>query len=224
MKKIYAVILALFLSIAFSGCSDNNRFMNDSEIKDIDEIQGTIIFSYVDYNDEYNEYDMNFVLYYKKAPITVTNFVKLVKDNFYNGTYCTGYSTTEGEEYLNIDVKEYNDNDPKQLVQKELNYYIKGEFAENGWDKNDTPIQTGTMYMIRGNDNDTASAPFSICLADGFEEKEGHYAVFGRIEIDGVFLSNFRNFSGSLENMEFIVKSITINTQIDLGEPLKINK
>lgn len=228
MKKLTSLIICGIILFAFSGCADkNDRFLRDDEIKVLENnITGTITFSYKE-NEVEKFIPVKFELFYNKAPITVTNFVKLVKDNFYDDTYCVNYSSTFGGVYLNADVMVYNDEDPQQLVQKELDYNIKGEFKENGWDKNDIQHKFGTMSMLRGNGNDTASAPFMITLdTDSFSYRNEKHAAFGKITVENTLMNFLKGLQGSLQNYEFKIKTITIDTatDVDLGEPLKIKK
>jgi cyclophilin family peptidyl-prolyl cis-trans isomerase len=227
MKRFSMLIFSAVLLLSFAGCSDN-RFMKDKEIKKLDyTIMGRITFSYLDENETTKEYSTKFYLYYDKAPITVTNFVKLVNEKFYDDTYCINYSIAEDKEFLGVDVMQKDDDG--QLVAKELDYYIKGEFQSNGWTKNDKNHEFGTMSMVRTNESnkDSAQAAFMICLSnEGYSYRDDNFAVFGKMEIDTSFFDGvLRKFSGSLQNYEFKVKTITItNLDVDLGEPLKIRK
>lgn len=239
MKKFAILCFSLLMFLSFSGCSDSNRFMNDNEIKDITENpKGTIIFSYktldtADSNDERTTRTLNFELYYEKAPITVTNFIKLVNDGFYNDTYCQDYADNMGNDnYLNVDAYVYDvDNadteniDESELkIQKTLDYTIKGEFSENGWSKNDLKHISGIMSMVRvDNNKDSADFEYMICL-DSFTERDGNYAAFGKIDVISPELMNDLIAMGGYNN-DFKVDTITVDTNdIDFKAPLMIKK
>jgi len=231
MKKLAITVLSLLLCFSVCGCSTPDGFMKDDEIKELEEnIKGTITLSFTDDNSKEQSIPMTFELYYDKAPITVTNFVKLVNDGFYNGTYCQNYNNTDNSEYLNIEPYEYeldSDTQTEILVQKEKDYYIKGEFSENGWDKNDTEHNFGTFSMIREEGFDTASAAFMISLSEeGFDSRNDNYAAFGKIiSVDSKFFTYFKGFYYSLDAYDFKIESITIdNLDVDLGELLTIEK
>lgn len=223
MKKLALALVALIALFSLGGCADNG-FMKDSDIKDIDTITGSITFSYTDTEDESKTYTVSFELYYQKAPITVTNFVKLVKDKFYDDTYCKKYSMAVGGEFITIDAF-YEEDDAKK--QKSLDYYIKGEFEENGWDKNDIEHTFGTMSMALSGGNDTAGFEFIVCLDnEGFKSRDGLYAAFGKlIDIDNLFFEDLKMMgSSSLYDYDFKVVEIEIDGNVNLGEPLKIKK
>ncbi|NLK17964.1 MAG: peptidylprolyl isomerase [Clostridiales bacterium] len=228
MKKLALALFAMFILFSLGGCYDPG-FMKDEDIKDIDTITGSITFGYrsLDDDDEPQRYTIAFELYYKKAPITVTNFVKLAKSGFYNDTYCSKFSMAEGSEYFAVDAYIEEDDIKKQ---KSLEYYIKGEFEKNGWDRNDISHTSGTMAMMRSGDYDTASFEFMICLDnEGFKDRDGEYAAFGKlIEIDGRLIDDLLRMSREgalyLYDYDFRVEEIKINEDIDLGEPLKIKK
>lgn len=104
-------------------------------------------------------------LYGKDAPITVENFVKLVKSGYYNGTYIIrsqkGFVIQGG--------------------QGAGTGTIKGEFASNGVN-NTLKHERGTLSMARSQKNDSASDQFFICLDDNSASSlDGNYAAFGKI-------------------------------------------
>lgn len=228
MKKLALALFAMLLIFSTAGCSGPG-FMNDKDIKDIDTITGSITLSYrnLDNQNETESYTIAFELYYKKAPITVTNFVKLAKSGFYNDTFCSKFNMADGSEYFAVDAY-IEEEDAKQ--QKSLDYYIKGEFEKNGWDRNDIGHTFGTMSMMRTEGYDTASFEFMVCLDnEGFKRRDGEYAAFGKLlEIDGRLIDDLRRMSQEgayyLYDYDFKVVEIRIDGNVDLGEPLKIKK
>ena len=238
MKKFTLVCFSLLMIFSFSGCS-SNRFMNDNEIKDITENPtGTITFTYktldtTDSDDAMTTRTVNFVLYYENAPITVTNFIKLVNDGFYNLSYCQDFTATNtgSDNFLSVDAYEYDEDDEdtedidesESLVQKTLDYTIKGEFSENGWTKNDIEHLSGIMSMVRGDEMDSANFQFMICMSDFSDSRDGNYAAFGKIDkLESAFLNDLIKMS-SLSAYDFQVVKITVDTKnIDFGTPLMI--
>jgi peptidyl-prolyl cis-trans isomerase B (cyclophilin B) len=225
MRKLALALIAIFALFSLGGCSDSG-FMKDKDIKDIDIITGTIEFSFTNIDDPNvtDRYTIEFELYYKEAPITVTNFVKLVKEEFYKDTYCNKFSMAEGSEYIVADAYIEEDEIKKQ---KSIDYYIKGEFKSNGWERNDIEHTYGTMSMMRPSGYDSAGFEFMICLdSEGFKGRDGEYAAFGKLkDIDSTFFSDLKRMNAiSLYEYEFKVVSITIDGDIDLGEPLTIKK
>ena len=103
------------------------------------------------------------------APITVTNFVKLVQDNFYDGLTF----------HRIIDGFMIQGGDPKGDGTGGADETIKGEFSNNGV-KNDISHVRGTLSMARSSDPDSASSQFFIVQADS-TYLDGDYAAFGHV-------------------------------------------
>jgi len=103
------------------------------------------------------------------APITVTNFVNLVKSGFYDGL--TFHRIIEG---FMIQGGCPLGNGTGGAEQK-----IKGEFAQNGV-KNDLKHERGVLSMARSQAMDSASSQFFIMHQDA-PHLDGAYAAFGRV-------------------------------------------
>ena len=108
-------------------------------------------------------------LYADKAPITVANFEKLVKEGFYDGLIfhrvISGFMIQGG--------------DPTGTGMGGSNERIKGEFAINGV-QNDISHLRGVISMARSQMPDSASSQFFICHADA-TFLDGQYAAFGKV-------------------------------------------
>lgn len=104
-----------------------------------------------------------------KAPITVTNFVKLAKDGFYDGL--TFHRIISGFMIQGGDPNGDGTGGSKET--------IKGEFSENGV-KNSISHVRGTISMARSSDPDSASSQFFIMHQDG-TYLDGQYAGFGKV-------------------------------------------
>lgn len=107
------------------------------------------------------------VLYPDIAPITVENFVKLCKENFYDGLIfhrvIKNFMIQGGGYDENFNEKETDS--------------IKGEFKENGV-TNRLKHTRGVLSMARTNDPDSASSQFFIMHAAA-PSLDGNYAAFG---------------------------------------------
>ena len=103
------------------------------------------------------------------APISVTNFINLAKDGFYDGLtfhrIISGFMIQGG--------------DPKGNGTGGSDQTIKGEFSENGVE-NDISHVRGTISMARANDPDSASSQFFIVHEDS-TFLDGEYACFGYV-------------------------------------------
>lgn len=110
-------------------------------------------------------------LYPTKAPITVANFEKLVKEGFYDGLT------------FHRIVKDFmiQGGDPKGDGSGGSDKTIKGEFSQNGFTRNDIKHERGVISMARSSSsNDSASSQFFIVHKDSFS-LDGNYAAFGRV-------------------------------------------
>lgn len=103
------------------------------------------------------------------APITVTNFVKLAQEGFYDGL--TFHRIMEG--FM------IQGGDPNGDGTGGSEENIKGEFSNNGVD-NDISHTRGTISMARASDPDSASSQFFIVQADS-TFLDGDYAGFGHV-------------------------------------------
>lgn len=103
------------------------------------------------------------------APITVTNFVKLAQEGFYDGL--TFHRIMDG--FM------IQGGDPNGDGTGGSEENIKGEFSNNGVD-NDISHTRGTISMARASDPDSASSQFFIVQADS-TFLDGDYAGFGHV-------------------------------------------
>ena len=112
-------------------------------------------------------------LYPDIAPITVDNFVSLVKKGFYDGLIfhrvISGFMIQGG--------------DPKGTGRGGPGYTIKGEFRANGV-VNNIKHERGVISMARSMMPDSAGSQFFIMHADA-PHLDGQYAAFGRV-IEGI--------------------------------------
>lgn len=108
-------------------------------------------------------------LYPDIAPITVENFVKLVKEGFYDGLIfhrvIPGFMIQGGC--------------PEGNGMGGPGYHIKGEFAANGI-KNDLKHTRGVLSMARAMDPNSAGSQFFIMHEDA-PHLDGQYAAFGKV-------------------------------------------
>lgn len=105
----------------------------------------------------------------KAAPITAANFLKLVKEGFYDGL--TFHRIIPGFMIQGGDPLGNGTGGSKEN--------IKGEFKSNGFDN---PIQhkRGVISMARAMDPNSASSEFFIMHADA-DYLNGQYAAFGHV-------------------------------------------
>lgn len=113
-------------------------------------------------------------LYPEKAPNTVNNFISLANSGYYDGLtfhrVIPGFMIQGGC--------------PDGTGMGGPGYEIKGEFASNGFARNDLKHTTGVLSMARTMAPDSAGSQFFIMVAPA-EHLDGEYAAFGQV-IEGV--------------------------------------
>ena len=116
-------------------------------------------------------------LYPDVAPITVDNFVSLVKKGFYDGLIfhrvIRGFMIQGGC--------------PEGTGMGGPGHHIKGEFAQNGF-KNDLKHTPGVLSMARAMDPNSAGSQFFI-MHETSPHLDGAYAAFGKV-IEGMDIVN----------------------------------
>lgn len=97
------------------------------------------------------------------TPITVTNFIDLVKSGYYNGL--------KFHRIINGFMMQGGEGESKKT--------IKGEFSSNGIENKISHVR-GTISMARSSDPDSASTQFFIVQSDS-TYLDGNYAAFGTV-------------------------------------------
>lgn len=158
MKKKISLFLIIILScIIVTGC--------DNEKEDDNLLSGKVNAEIVvkDFGTIKLELDAD------TAPITVTNFVNLVNDKFYDGL--TFHRIIEGFMIQGGDPLGNGTGGSKET--------IKGEFSSNGV-TNNISHKRGVISMARSNDPNSASSQFFIVHQDS-TFLDGQYAAFGHV-------------------------------------------
>lgn len=183
MKRLISIILmAALLSLCLTGCGDTRENADKSTAKTTKKESfaekkdaGTSNSQYLTGKHhaeiviaEYGKLELE--LDADVAPITVTNFVNLVKKGFYNGLtfhrIMSGFMIQGG--------------DPNGDGTGGSEETIKGEFKSNGIE-NTMSHKRGVISMARTqNDPDSASSQFFIVQADS-DFLDGDYAAFGKV-------------------------------------------
>lgn len=171
--RILIVVLAAILAVAvfFTTFSiirhakanrETPGFKPNGKIKDTVYVKMTV----KDYGDIILKLDG------KEAPITVTNFVTLVNQGFYDGL--TFHRVIE--DFM------IQGGDPNADGTGGAPNKIKGEFEKNNY-HNCIAHERGVISMARGNGYDSASSQFFICNSnsDSVKGLDGNYAAFGRV-------------------------------------------
>lgn len=155
MKKLFVLMLSLFL---LAGCSKVTIEKSDKKL-----LRGfiNVEMSVKDYGK------INLKLNADVAPITVTNFVNLVNEGFYNNLT------------FHRIIKDFmiQGGDPLHNGTGGSKNKIKGEFKDNGVNNN-ISHKKGVISMARSSDYDSASSQFFIVTKDS-TFLDGEYAAFG---------------------------------------------
>lgn len=161
-----AVILALFV---VTGCQKQEETPKKSEQKKTEASEELLSGTHhaeiqvKDYGTITVELDAD------TAPITVTNFVNLAKDGFYDNL--TFHRIMDG--FM------IQGGDPNGDGTGGADQTIKGEFSSNGVE-NEISHTRGTISMARAQDPDSASSQFFIVQSDS-TFLDGDYAAFGKV-------------------------------------------
>ena len=156
MKNIGYLLIVVLTCFLITGCSSDG----DDKM-----LSGKI-------NAEINIKDYGVIkleLDADSAPITVTNFVNLVNDKFYDGLTF----------HRIIDGFMIQGGDPLGNGTGGSEKTIKGEFKNNGVENNISHTR-GTISMARSQANDSASSQFFIVQSDS-TFLDGSYAGFGHV-------------------------------------------
>lgn len=161
-----AIILALFV---VTGCQKQEETPKKSEQKKTEASEELLSGTHhaeiqvKDYGTITVELDAD------TAPITVTNFVNLAKDGFYDNL--TFHRIMDG--FM------IQGGDPNGDGTGGADQTIKGEFSSNGVE-NEISHTRGTISMARAQDPDSASSQFFIVHEDS-TFLDGEYAAFGHV-------------------------------------------
>lgn len=164
MKKIIAMLLsAALMAVVLTGCGKGEDQQSQSAPDTGDQKKPTVVITVKDYGQIEVELDP------AAAPVTVNNFMKLVKSGFYDGLtfhrIIPGFMIQGG--------------DPEGDGTGGSRETIKGEFSENGVD-NPLKHVRGTISMARTRHPDSARSQFFIVHQDT-PNLDGRYAAFGHV-------------------------------------------
>lgn len=168
LRRIIAMLLVTALSIVSLASCGEKLGTGWSEYAAARSTEGRDI-SYVEMCvEDYGK--MIILLDATTAPITVANFLKLVKEGFYDGLT------------FHRIIKDFmiQGGDPDGDGTGGSAETIIGEFSSNGY-ANDIKHYRGVISMARSNEPDSASSQFFICNADARDSLDGNYAAFGYV-------------------------------------------
>lgn len=162
MKKWMKVFFVLLTVVSLVGCSSSKTTEKTKKTKTL---KGNyqVEIKIKDYGTIYAEIDAD------TAPITVTIFVNLCKNHFYDGLT------------FHRIIKDFmiQGGDPNGDGTGGSEETIKGEFSDNGVE-NPLKHTRGALSMARSQDNDSASSQFFIVQKTA-SHLDGQYAVFGYV-------------------------------------------
>lgn len=187
--------MVIMMSFGLAGCGDTNKATDttnqnatNTAVKTVEPIEDDVVRA-VDASDPYATGVHHAVLEVEgyepvtielnadAAPVTVSNFAKLVEDGYYDGL--TFYRFQDGfcmQGGTAGNTASGSDPDLAQIV---------GEFSSNGFvNPLADDFSKGTVAMARTTDPDSASSTFFVTLGSGTSisgSLNGQYAAFGTI-------------------------------------------
>ena len=149
------------------------------------------------------------------APVTVSNFVNLAQNGFYDGL--TFHRIIEDFMMQGGDPNGDGTGGDTDDEGNEIN--IVGEFTDNGYE-NSLSHTRGAISMARSSDYNSASSQFFIVHEDSSSSLDGQYAVFGYVTegleiVDAVCeVAEPTDDNGTIESdAQPVITSITIRTE-----------
>ena len=209
MKKRWTILclFSLLLVTCFTGCGKNNK-VNDNPNFNPDNYLSGYYYAQMDIE---NYGSVTLFLNADAAPATVTNFVNLVNEGFYDGLTF----------HRIIDGFMMQGGDPEANGTGGATYTVPGEFALNGYENPLSHVR-GTISMARAKGYDSASSQFFIVHEDNVT-LDGSYAAFGGVtegmEIIDAICSNtpVEDENGTvLKENQPVITSITILGELDI--------
>ncbi len=210
MKKTISIILIIILGIStfaiLVGCN-----------KEGENMENIAIFTITDQNGV--DRIVKIELHPDKAPISVENFKNLANSGYYDGLcfhrIVPGGCLQGGGYKFEVLSNGYLDFEEAPSIPT-----IYGEFASNGWDKNDLTHTFGTISMARTNVNDSATSQFFLCTGD-YPSWDGEYAAFGTIVNEEESIKNlsilgasqYGNIGGGFSTFPYpliVIKSVRV--------------
>ncbi len=162
MKRNFLCFIIMILVFSLFGCSASEQNQYPFEILQTK----TLINAEIELEDGSI---ITLELDPKTAPITVSNFVHLAKNGFYDGLIfhrvIRGFMIQGG--------------DPQGTGSGGPGYNIKGEFSANGV-KNNIKHEAGVISMARTQNMDGAGSQFFI-MHEAAPHLDGQYAAFGKV-------------------------------------------
>ncbi len=162
-QKLLALSLAALMLLGLTACGEKQG-------EEEQEVNAVVIEDPVNVSIDVADYgEIQLELDPAAAPKTVTNFVNLVEDGFYDGLtfhrIISGFMIQGGDPLGNgMGGSEQN---------------VEGEFSANGWDNPISHVR-GVISMARAQDPDSASSQFFIVHEDS-PFLDGQYAAFGHV-------------------------------------------
>lgn len=153
-------------------------------------------------------------LFPETAPVSVANFISLIKKGFYDGVIfhrvIPGFMIQGG--------------DPTGTGMGGPGYAIRGEFVANGYD-NQLRHTKGVLSMARAVSYDSAGSQFFI-MVEAAPHLDGQYAAFGQL-IEGIEVAeeivNTPRDRRDRPKTEQKMKKVTVDTfGVEFEEPVKL--
>ena len=164
MRKVISVCMMICFMLTISACGTKETPKPTEQVSE-NLLKGKhhAVIDVKDYGTIELELDAD------TAPITVTNFVELAKDGFYDGLTF----------HRNIEDFMIQGGDPNGNGTGGSKHTIKGEFSANGVENN-IKHERGVISMARSQDYNSASSQFFI-MYEKASHLDGQYAAIWKV-------------------------------------------
>lgn len=198
--NVNKLIIILFVGLLLIGCT--SKKVDQDVLKDESETIVDKSIPLVTIEME-NSDIIEVELYPQIAPNTVSNFISLIDEEFYDGVsfhrVIPGFMIQGG--------------DPEGTGAGGPDYTIDGEFNSNGFE-NDLSHERGVLSMARTNQPNSAGSQFFIMVKDSLH-LDGEYAGFGKVisgieNVDKIVDVERDGSDRPLAGSEQIMKKVTV--------------
>lgn len=203
MKKVKVVLATLSLLLILAACSSQNKDEGSDAKSDGALVQSSESNPVVKIEMQNNDV-MMIELYPEVAPNTVSNFIELIEEGFYDGVMfhriIPGFMIQGG--------------DPEGTGMGGPGYSIMGEFSNNGFENN-LKHERGVISMARSQQNDSAGSQFFI-IDELAPHLDKDYAAFGVViegldTLDAIVSVDTDKNDRPLAGQEQIMKKVTVD-------------
>lgn len=143
-------------------------------------------------------------LYPDMAPNTVKNFIKLIKEGYYNGLkfHRVEESLIQGGDKVGYGVEK-------------IEHSIKGEFSRNNYKENTLIFERGTLGLAREDYSQFSTIDASL-IGEGYDS--GYAQFFIMLKDEAAFNGYYAAFGKVVEGIEIVEQISKLETKVETDE------